>query len=527
MNKYVRKLFGVMFQSKQTQQVVRMQPQPLPTSPDKWHRYWQAKGFLWQTEPEIDAIRQEELSRYRATIPNIEKGIYPFKGVKLSRADVEWLLATHENGRGPVNWSDESQRNRKGIDLRGADLCGVNLQGLPLARTLGGLNWEASDVEQWSRRTQWEQWSRAGDEQRSNAAVHLERADLSEAHLERAFLRGAHLEGADLSEAHLEEAVLWNAFMEGTNLWFAHLEGAFLLEEVHLEGAVLQLACLQGAKLRNAHLEGADLRSAHLEGADLSDAHLEGKYMNVNDLERVRKSKGDFPEILPPADLRGAYFDSATDLSNAVLGNKEGGFVTMADVHLQGVDLSVLDWAPVTMLGDERLAHARRLQGDDGTTEVKGRRLNQFRTAVRVNRQFAVALQDQGLNEVAAHFAYRAQIIQRKVFWKERKIGRWLFSLVLALLAGYGYRMWRILAAYLIVISACALAYFVLGMYYPPHLSLLQAFLESVIAFHGRVFSELFAPDTPQIWVTAFEAVAGLVIEGVFIAMLTKRFFGK
>jgi hypothetical protein len=40
-------------------------------------------------------------------------------------------------------------------------------------------------------------------------------------------------------------------------------------------------------------------------------------------------------------------------------------------------------------------------------------------------------------------------------------------------------------------------------------------------------FYELFTPDTPQIWVTAFEAVAGLLIEGVFIAMLTQRFFGK
>ena len=138
-----------------------------------------------------------------------------------------------------------------------------------------------------------------------------------------------------------------------------------------------------------------------------------------------------------------------------------------------------------------------------------------------------MALQNQGLNEDAARFAYRAQVLQRKVLWMQREIGRWFFSLMLALLAGYGYRMWRILVAYALVVCACAFAYFVLGMYYGPHLSLLQALLESVTAFHGRVFSELFASDTPQIWVTAFEAIAGLVIEGVFIAMLTQRFFGK
>ena len=33
--------------------------------------------------------------------------------------------------------------------------------------------------------------------------------------------------------------------------------------------------------------------------------------------------------------------------------------------------------------------------------------------------------------------------------------------------------------------------------------------------------------EPAAVWVTAFEAVAGLVIEGVFIALLTQRFFGK
>lgn len=87
--------------------------------------------------------------------------------------------------------------------------------------------------------------------------------------------------------------------------------------------------------------------------------------------------------------------------------------------------------------------------------------------------------------------------------------------------------MRRILIAYSFIVSMCAIAYFLLGIYYPPHISLLQAFLESVTAFHGRVFSEVFNSYTPQIWVTAFEAIAGLVVEGIFIAMLTQRFLGK
>ena len=100
--------------------------------------------MLWRTEPEIDEQQQRYLAERRAIQPDIEMGRYPFRdetgGIKLNRADVEWLLATHESAgmRGPVDWSDEEQHNRGGLDLRGADLQGQNLQRLPLARLQGG-----------------------------------------------------------------------------------------------------------------------------------------------------------------------------------------------------------------------------------------------------------------------------------------------------------------------------------------------------------------------------------------------------
>src|SRR6266571_9277125 len=97
-------------------------PHVRPTGDDRAARrnFWEQSGQSWRTEPEISEERQKYLSERRAIMPDIEKGIYPFKEIKLDRADVEWLLSTHENGRGPVDWSDESQRDRKGLDLRGA-----------------------------------------------------------------------------------------------------------------------------------------------------------------------------------------------------------------------------------------------------------------------------------------------------------------------------------------------------------------------------------------------------------------------
>jgi uncharacterized protein YjbI with pentapeptide repeats len=462
----------------------------VPTSPEEWRQYWQTKGFPWRTEPEIDAKRQKELSECRAIVPDDKKEIYPFKGMKLNRADVEWLLATHENGRGPVNWNDEAERQgtnifagvewpdpfkearlsraeieqripspkrRKGLDLRGADLSQVDLGALPLTCLWGD-------------------------------HMLLEETNLSGTKLEGADLTAANLKGASLWSANLEVADLTRANLEGADLGLANLEGADLTA-ANLRRARLGAARLNEADLSEAKLEGANLKGASLIETNLSGARLEGANLREVGLggETLLGPQG------PRLNVKGPRGPQLADV-------QWGG----------GTNLTVVDWSQMTMLGDE----------------YKARGL--FETAIRANRQLAVALQAQGLNEDAARFAYRAQILRRKVLWKERAFGQWLFSWLLALLAGYGYRMGRILIAYLFVVLLCAVAYFVLGMYYEPHLSFLEAVLTSVTAFHGRVFSEPFLrPGEPQLWVTAFEAVAGLVIEGVFIAMLTQKFFGK
>jgi len=145
-----------------------------PVNDDKeaWKKYWQAQGQPWRTESEIDSVRQTFLTERLAIKPDIEQGIYPFKDMKLARADVEWLLANHEKGQGPVDWSDEHQQERLGLDLRGADLRQVNLQRLPLIRMRGGLHSY--------------EWFEASEAQRNMAAIHLEGADLRWARLEGA-----------------------------------------------------------------------------------------------------------------------------------------------------------------------------------------------------------------------------------------------------------------------------------------------------------------------------------------------------
>ena len=94
-----------------TQEGIQVQLPPRPTINDReaWKDYWKAQGQPWRAEPEIDTSRQEELAKRREIVSDIEQGIYPFRGMKLNRADIEWLLATHDGGRGPLDWSDERE----------------------------------------------------------------------------------------------------------------------------------------------------------------------------------------------------------------------------------------------------------------------------------------------------------------------------------------------------------------------------------------------------------------------------------
>lgn len=439
----------------------------------------------WCIEPEIDETRQHFLRQRLTVPPNVQQGIYPFKDVPLTRADVEWLLLTHEQGRGPVEWSDRTQQEREGIDLRGANLQYVNLRSLPLARLRGGLTKE--------------EWVATTLEQRIQAGVHLEHADLSEAHLEGALLRGAFLQSATLRATHIEQAVLFHAYLEQTYL-------------------------------RKAHLEGANLMYAHLEGTYLRKAWLNG------------------------ADLRHTVCDNATNIEKVTFADKKWGCVRLADVHWDDCNLAVIDWQQVMPLGDEALARAQAIRVRH-TNDAREKRhaLDTAQAAVRAYRQLANAMRAQGMNEEAIPFAYRALVLQRTVLWQQvfwgqgttlsthplsskrsnqslrrlwyrsRSAASLIFSYFLDMLAGYGYKPGRSLLIYLLTITIFTLCYLLLG-----HLPLREALIFSITSFHGRgFFPGPFTLGDNVTALAALEAVVGLFIEISFIATFTQRFFGR
>lgn len=461
-------------------------PQAAPEGFASWPAYWKAQGAPWRKQPEIDEAQRRFLAQRRMVTPDIEHGRYPFRdergSISLTRADIEWLLATHDDGlgaNGPVTWRGESAWRPDGIDVRGADLAGENLSNLPLTRLLASLRFD--------------EWMMATEAQREAAAVHLEFCVLREVHLEGANLRSAHLEGALLRDAHL-----------------------------------------QGVRLHGAHLEGANLAHAHLEGARLNYAHLGGIRFPAAVLEQVRQRVPVAPTQLPPASLRLAYFDATTNLERTDIGNRDDGWAALADVQWNSANLTVVAWSSVGALGDEQ--EARVTCDIDGKPKRQATRLQEFKDAVRANRQLVTVLRSQGMHEDADRFAYKAQKLQRQV---ARRQGRWdtaFGSWLLDVVAGYGYKPIRSVITYLLVILTFAAAYFALtnfGM--PPFLSShssplawYEALVLSVSSFHGRgLFPTWLSLGDPIAILAAFEAIFGLLIEITFIATFTQRFFAR
>jgi uncharacterized protein YjbI with pentapeptide repeats len=497
--------------------------------------------------PERQAELQDYLDRWQAESDHGErKG--PFAEVRLSGADVRWLVTQFwrsNDGTVPDLHLEGAQLNEAHLEgahldfahLYGATLSSAHLEGAHLP----GANLDGATL----------------------SGAQLDGANFGSAHLVGANLVGAHLVGAYFRESHLEGAIFARAHLEGANLMMAHLEGANLIE-AHLEGANLHLTDLEGAGLIEAHLEGADLREAHLEGKTYTKSDTDLARIRAWHEARTRietmfsgwpelAEAPDFPATLPPTDMRAVVLDAVTALKDIRLGDAQHGVVRVADVRWGGANLAVIDWTPLIepepQLGDERAAGEWKPTPFDPShkaawetrathnQEQAAAKLEVFRAAVRANRQLATALRDQGMGEEADQFAYRAQVLQRQVFWQQHKRGRAIFSWFLDRVAGHGYKPQRSLYTYLLVLGTFTVLYMlasagILTFGLPPtqlhQLPWYEALVLSVASFHGRgFFQPVQSPGDPVAILAAIEAIFGLFIEVCFIATFTQRFFGK
>jgi hypothetical protein len=227
-------------------------------------------------------------------------------------------------------------------------------------------------------------------------------------------------------------------------------------------------------------------------------------------------------------------------LAEATLTDENGVGPRLAAVEWGDTDLSTVDWLHIKQLDDEYVAFQEK--GEHGEQKDALTQLKAFKTALKGYRQLALRLRTQSLSEEAAHFSYRAHILHRQVLRHQAAIkqdvgkpgqgiiswlsqlSKYLFSFLLDLTTGYGYKPWRSIIAYLLVIIVFALGYTAFD-----HFSFLpNALVFSLTAFHGRgFFPEQVATSAstfPNMLLTAGEAIVGLLMEISFIVVFAKRF---
>jgi uncharacterized protein YjbI with pentapeptide repeats len=247
--------------------------------------------------------------------------------------------------------------NASPLSLKGKDLTGYDLSGLPLSKA-------------------------------DFTGANLSGADLSGADLSKVNLSGANLSGADLSGASLFKANLSGAKLESADLSEAKLKGVDFsgidLNNVNLSGANLNGVNLREAKFKlgNVTLKGANLSNVNLSELDLSNFDLSGTKLESADLSGANLSGAD----LSGADLSRVYALGA-DFTNAIL---DDVYMITREDYLQGIKLTGAKYNEKTIIG---AASWKKLQivrpENDRVAQERGmvsskKNLNEYKEAKRL-----------------------------------------------------------------------------------------------------------------------------------------------
>jgi len=314
-------------------------------------------------------------------------------------------------------------------------------------------------------------------------------AGRARAQLEEADLRGINLAGMQLCQAVLRKADIDHGCLVGANLWRAELQGT------RLERADLRHANLFGADLDRAWLWDADLRGTRLARTSLSATHFRG------------------------ADLRGAdlsetWMDSTTRLRAVKLDSR----TCVAQIVWNSAPLIQVDWSQMPTVGEE--------------AEIKGARSREERVqrilaAEQAYDGLAAVLQNQGVKVWASRYHLRALRLDRQAELLQGHVLSWFLSWLIDMLSGYGQYTARALRAYMLVVSAFTVLYFLLTTHLKTQsarLSWLEALVLSISSFHGRgFFPQSVGLGDPVAFAAAAEAVVGLFVELVFITTFSRR----
>ncbi len=345
------------------------------------------RELRWAREPTISTDRQHYLLERLGTTADFVTGSYPFAGVRMHRADLEWLLVQPElprarevtrsspglsfhtpgggvqlrfiggGGRPTANepdaWMGFRSERFAALDLRGADLTGQDLSDLPLACVKAGL-WEHDVLHHrlWTP----DMWKAAGTR------------------FDHCLLVNTELVGAVLVGASFDGARLANTQCRGTDMRYSALDGATIID------AGFEFANLSDASMRRAKAFRSRFSGARLGGLSAADSTFEHCYFEGADFASAYHGALFLPHgaDLTTADLKDSRFEGAVlgsyvgaRLQGANLGSSSFAGATLRRVDLSGTDLTACDLAGAD-LRDAKLFGA--VLGDDyGAARLIGR----------------------------------------------------------------------------------------------------------------------------------------------------------
>jgi Pentapeptide repeats (9 copies)/Ion channel len=269
-------------------------------------------------------------------------------------------------------------------------------------------------------------------------------------------------------------------------------------------------ALRKGQGLARIVLSGADLSEFDFSGADLSNAHL--------DHCKLRKAR--FVEAnlrysyLGWADLEGADLTRA-ELHGCVFTNSN-----LKHVTLMGYSLSY-GRIPVNLRSDlfgagGPFSRPQIDESDPHTAEASYRAL----------KRYFIAEAD---IDSASWASYCEKVMQRKCLWDKRSL-RWVVSVFMAMCCGYGEKPLRVIASAASVVLAFGVIYKFLQCVAVGNIPLgwLQSIYFSFATISGFSFPDVVPlPNSFVRLLIASEAFLGILLLGLFVFTLTKRFVAR
>ncbi len=254
----------------------------------------------------------------------------------------------------------------------------------------------------------------------------------------------------------------------------------FDLEEAFLKGAKTKNTCLEGVNLKNAYLQ-----KANLYGAKLEEAYLHGTHLSRTDLRDAKAFIANFQRAdlgnskLQGINLAGAYLQETylvgANLRDANLANAR---FDDADFYFATFDNSSL-WSAKYI--DEVVINER--EGDNEQNKIG--KLRKYGESLQIYRNLKNYFRNQGIHELSGTYYYREKMVEKKIYSITSK-QRYLGSLFLDILCGYGEKPWRIITSSIAWVFFNSFMFFILGIETGAaeiRLSLQSSFLQNVYSF--------------------------------------------